>query len=151
MFAGSGRRAQLLVTLVLTLAVAGTAVSAASGTRYRGKTKQGPKVTFRTTATKVVGFKTSVSALCVSAASGRSVTDIRPVSLPKSPLKNRRFKITFKIPTIALVAKAKGTVKGNSASGTLDVRYTKIIGSTPSGLQDVAACFVKTTWKAKKV
>jgi hypothetical protein len=139
------------VALALVLAVVGAALSATASTQYRGKTKQGPKVSFHTTATSVVGFKTSVSVPCSSATTGNRLTDIRPVSLPKSPLKNGRFKITFKIPTNALVIIAKGTAKGGSASGFVDVRYTKIIGTTSTGLMDIAGCYAKTTWTAKQI
>lgn len=141
----------LLVLLVLTLAVVGAAVSAVTSSRYSGKTKQGPKVSFRTTATSVIGFKTSVSVPCSSAVTGNRVTDIRPVSMPNSPLRNGHFTSTFKIPTIALVIVVKGTVNGKSASGSVDVRYTKVIGMTSTGLQDIAGCFAKTTWTAKRI
>lgn len=150
-FAGSRRRVLSFAALVLALVVAGAAVSASAGARYQGKTKQGPKVTFRTTATKVAGFKTSASTLCISAASAKTFSDIRLVNLPSAPLKKGHFKITFKIPTISLIITATGTVKGKSASGKLDVIYNKIRGLTPGGLQDIYACFTKTTWKAKKV
>ena len=151
MFAGIGRYVAILAALVLILAVVGAAVSATANARYSGKTKQGPKVSFHTTATSVVGFKTSVSVPCSSVATGNRVTDIRPVSMPKSALRNGRFMITFKNPTNALVIIAKGTVKGGSASGFVDVRYTKIIGTTSTGLMDIAGCYAKTTWKAKQI
>ncbi|MGD0167233.1 MAG: hypothetical protein ABSC51_08090 [Gaiellaceae bacterium] len=151
MFAGSRRRVLSFAALVLALVVAGAAVSASAGARYQGKTKQGSNVAFRTTARKVAGFKTSASTLCVSAASAKSFSDFRLVNLPSTPLKNGHFKITFKIPTISLIITAKGTVRGNSASGKLDVIYNKIRGLTPGGLQDFYAYFTKTTWKAKKV
>ena len=151
MFAGIGRYVSVLVALVLVLAVVGAAVSATASTLYRGKTKQGPAVSFRTTATSVVGFKTSVSVPCSSVTTGSRVTDVRPVSMPKSPLTNGHFKITFKNPSNALVIVVKGTVTGASASGFVDVRYTKIIGTTSTGLMDIAGCYAKTTWTAKQI
>jgi hypothetical protein len=141
----------VLTLLALLLALTLVATASAAGSRYKGKTKQGTQLSFRTTASSVVGFKTSVSVPCSSAVTGNRVTDVRPVSIPKAPLKSGHFKGTFKIPSIALVIVAKGIVTGGSARGSLDVRYTKIIGTTSAGLQDIAGCYAKTTWTAKKV
>jgi hypothetical protein len=126
------------------------AASASGAVKFKGKLQQGPKVTFRATATKVIGFSTSVSALCSSMTTGRHVGDVRPLAFPTSPLRNGHFKITLKIPPISLVATATGTVKRTLASGALKVSYMKSIGTTPTGLIDFATCLAKTTWKAKR-
>ena len=40
---------------------------------------------------------------------------------------------------------------GDTAKGGLKVRYNKTIGSTSTGLLDIAACLADTTWTAKAV
>jgi len=134
-----------MTVLVLALVVVGTAVSANASTSYRGNVKSGGKLSFHTTATSVVGFKTSVSALCVSVASGGSVLKVYPVLL-QSPTKlaSGRFKITFKGSSSTFIT-VTGSVKATSASGNINVRYTTTIG------MDIYACSSKTTWTAKKV
>ncbi len=149
-FAGFGRRALLIATLVLALAVVGTAVSASASTSYSGKAKSGGKLTFHTTATKVIGFKTSVSALCVSVSSGASHLYVYPVLLQApSKLTNGRFKITFSGESSTHIT-VTGKVSGSSASGKIDVRYSKTLGTTSTGLLDIGACSAKTTWTARK-
>ena len=146
--AGLRRQTRVIAALVLALAVVGTA-SASTGS-FSGKTKQGSKLTFRTTATSVVGFKTSVRALCLSLASGRSVLEFYPVLL-QSPtrLTNGQFKITFKGESSTYIT-VTGHINSGSASGKVDVRYTKTLGTTPTGLLDIGACSAKTTWTARK-
>jgi hypothetical protein len=148
---GIRRHARLFAALVLTLALVCTA-SASTKAHFSGKTKLGEKLTFRTTATQVIGFDTAVLALCSSAVTGNRQTDYHVIAFPKGPLKkNGQFTLTFKISSNGFVATAKGTVKGNSASGKLNVSYSKIIGTTSTGLMDIGACFASTTWSAKRV
>jgi hypothetical protein len=143
------RHIRVLAVLVLALALVSAAASATAGARFRGKTKDGFPVTFRTTAKKVVGFKTTVVANCISASSNRS--DVYPVLMLQSPhrLAKGRFKITFggKSSTHITVT---GHVKARSASGRISVRYEKTLGTTPEGIMDLGLCFAKTTWKAHK-
>ena len=150
-FAGFGRRALLLATLVLALTVVGSAVSASASTGYSGKTKQKIKITFRTTPTTVVGFKTSVSVLCRSAVTGASKLVIYPVLL-QSPTKlnSGRFTINFKGESSTTI-NVTGRIASGSASGKLNVKFTKTLGTTSTGLLDFGACQLKTTWTAKKV
>ncbi|MGA9762745.1 MAG: hypothetical protein WBQ14_10000 [Gaiellaceae bacterium] len=142
--AGSKHHATLLAVLVLALVVAGAAVSASVSTSYRGTVKSGGKLSFRTTATSVVGFKASVSPLCVSVASSSSILKVYPVLLqsPKKLTKGH-FTITFKGSSSTFIT-VTGTVKPSSASGRINVRYTTTIGT------NIYACSSKTTWTAKK-
>jgi hypothetical protein len=145
MLAGFRRHVLVIAALVLALALVGAAVSAAAGSSYRGKVKGGGKLTFRTTATSVVGFKTSVTVVCISVAAAKSNQKIYPVLL-QSPtkLKSGHFKINFKGPSSTFI-NVTGIVKAKSASGRIDVRYTSTIG------MDIYACSSKGTWTAKKV
>ncbi len=135
---------------MLALAFVGVA-SASTGSHFRGETKQGFTVTFRTTAKSEVGFKTSVSALCVSIASGRSHLYIYPVLLqPPHKLASRQFKITFTAESSTHIT-ITGSVKAGSASGSIDVRDTKTLGATSTRMLDIGACSGKTIWTARKV
>ncbi|MGZ4411530.1 MAG: hypothetical protein ACXVY8_05290 [Gaiellaceae bacterium] len=142
------RRSTLAV--LLALAVVGAASAATSG-RYQGKTKQGVKLSFRATPTSVVGFNTSVSALCVSAVSGRSVLEIYPVlRQPAGRIAaNGSFQLHFKGQSSTFID-ISGRLRGSSASGRLDVRYTKTLGTTSSGLLDIGACSTHTIWTARR-
>jgi hypothetical protein len=145
MFADFRRHALLLVALVLALAVVGTAVSASASTSYRGKVKSGGRLSFRTTATKVVGFKASVSPLCISVAAAKSILKVYPVLLQApTKLKKGHFKINFKGSGSTFIT-VTGTVKAKSASGRIHVHYTTTIG------MDIYGCQQNTTWTAKKV
>jgi len=144
MLVGLRRRVLVISALVLALAVVGTALSASTGAGYRGKVKSGGRLSFRTTATKVVGFKASVSPLCVSLAAGSSMLKVYLVRLqtPKK-LKNGHFKITFHGASSTFIT-VTGTIKGKSASGRIDVHYTLTSGTV------IYACSQKTTWTARK-
>lgn len=74
---------KLIVATALATALAGGVggPAAAGGTHFKGKTDQGPKVTFQVKPKSLSGFKTSASVLCVSVVTGRSVMDIYPVLL----------------------------------------------------------------------
>jgi hypothetical protein len=141
---GSSRRALLLVALVLALTLVGAALSAGASTSYKGKFKGGGQLSFRTTATSVVGFKGSASPLCISVAAGSSILKVYPVLL-QSPtkLKNGLFTINFKGPSSTYIT-VTGKVTGNSASGRINIHYTLTSGTT------IYACQQKTTWTAKK-
>jgi hypothetical protein len=148
MLVGFKRHVRILAVLVLALAVVGAA-SASAGGHFRGKTETGFSVTFRTTATRVVGFKTTVVANCLSARSNRS--DVYPVWMLQSPhrLAKGQFKLTFggKSSTSITVT---GHVKARSASGRISVSYEKTLGTTPEGIIDLGLCSANTTWTAHK-
>jgi len=143
-FTRFGRRVPLLVALVLTLILVGTALSAAASTSYKGKIKGAGKLSFRTTATSVVGFKASASPLCVSLAAGSSMVKVYLVRLqsPKK-LKNGRFTINFHGPSSTYIT-VTGKVKGKNASGRINLHYTLTNGTV------IYACQQKATWTAKK-
>lgn len=142
---------KLIVATALATALAGGVggPAAAGGTHFKGKTDQGPKVTFQVKPKSLSGFKTSASVLCVSVVTGRSVMNIYPVLL-QSPtkVKKGKFSILFTGEN-GLNATVKGKVTGDTARGSLKVRYNKTIGSTSTGLLDIAACLADTTWTAK--
>lgn len=133
----------LLVALVLTLILVGTALSAAASTSYKGKIKGAGKLSFRTTATSVVRFKASASPLCVSLAAGSSMVKVYLVRL-QSPtkLKNGRFTINFHGPSSTYIT-VTGKVKGKNASGRINLHYTLTNGTV------IYACQQKATWTAK--
>lgn len=138
-------------TLAVLLAGGLAAPAPAGGSHFKGKTGQGPAVTFTVKPKKVTGFKTSATVLCLSVATGRSLTEIYPVRLQSpTPLKKGKFAIDFTPGIHSLTITVKGKVKGDKASGTLDIKYTKFLGSSPTGGLDVGACSAKTTWTAKR-
>ena len=137
------RHVRVLAVLVLALTVISTA--SAAGSLYKGKVKAGGTLSFRTTATSVVGFKASPTVLCISVATGGSFIEVHYLPLQtKKPLKNGHFTITFRGSSSTFIT-VTGTVKAKSASGKIDVRYTTTIGT------NIYACSQKTTWTAKKV
>lgn len=142
---------KVIVATALATALAGGVggPAAAGGTHFKGKTAQGPKVTFQVKPKSLSGFKTSASVLCVSVVTGRSVMDIYPVLL-QSPtkVKKGKFSILFTGEN-GLNVTVKGKVTGDTARGSLKVRYNKTIGSTSTGLLGIAACLADTTWTAK--
>ena len=140
---GFRRRATLLVALVLALILVGVALPASASTSYKGKVKGGGALSFRTTATSVVGFKASTSPVCVSVAAGSSMVKIYFVRLqsPK-PLKNGRFTINYHGHSSTYIT-VTGTVKGKSASGRINLHYTLTSGMT------IYACQQKATWTEK--
>ncbi len=141
--AGLRRHVSLLVALVLTLAVVGTAISASASTSYKGKVKGGGALSFRTTATSVVGFKASTSPVCVSVAAASSMVKIYFVRLQSpTPLKKGHFTINFHGPSSTYIT-VTGTVKGKSASGRINLHYTLTNGTV------IYACQQKATWTAK--
>lgn len=144
MLAGFGRHVRVIAVLVLALAVVGTALSASASTSYKGKVKGGGALSFRTTATSVVGFKASTSPVCVSLAAAGSMVKIYFVRL-QSPtkLKNGHFTINFHGPSSTYIT-VTGTVKGKSASGRINLHYTLTSGAV------IYACQQKATWTAKK-
>ena len=119
-------------------------MSAAASTSYKGKIKGAGKLSFRTTATSVVGFKASASPLCVSLAAGSSMVKVYLVRL-QSPtkLKNGRFTINFHGPSSTYIT-VTGKVKGKNASGRINLHYTLTNGTV------IYACQQKATWTAKK-
>jgi hypothetical protein len=138
------------VALLVALTLVGGAFSASSSASYKGKTKQKVKVTLRATATKALSFKASPNILCASVVTGNSKLVLYAVSLKTpSKLKNGRFTMTFKGESSTTIT-ASGRITGNSASGKLNVKFSKTIGMTSTGLLDIAACQLKTTWTAKK-
>jgi hypothetical protein len=145
MAAGFRRRVPLLVAPVLALILVGAALSAAASTGYKGKIKGGGPLSFRTTATKVVGFKASASAVCTSA-SGGSMLKIYLVRLqsPTKLKKNGRFTINFHGPSSTYIT-VTGRVKGKKASGRINLHYTLLNGPA------LYACQQKASWTAKKV
>ena len=139
----------LAVGVAAALVVGIGAPATAKGVGYEGKTGQDLDVTFRATAGKVSGFKTTVRSLCISAPSGKSVLEFYPVLL-QSPVKRtgKRFTIVFTGSSSTHVT-VKGKIKGNKANGSLKVAYTKTLGMTPGGLLMIGACTAETTWTAK--
>ena len=136
------RHVRVFALLVLALAVIGTA--SAAGSLYKGKVKAGGKLSFRTTATSVVGFKAWPTVLCTSAAPPSSFIEVHYLPLQtKKPLKNGYFKITFK-GSFSTHGWVTGTVKRASASGKLNLWYTRTRGTT------IYACRCVSTWTAKK-
>ena len=125
------------------------APATAKGVGYKGKTAQGSEVTVRASAGKVSQFKTTVRALCIAAASGKSVLEWYPVRLP-APVERtgKRFTIDFRGSNSSHVT-AKGKFTGNKANGSLKVAYTNTLGMTPGGLLIIGACSAETTWSAK--
>ena len=147
---GSRRQLRVVAILVLALALVGTAVAASMSTTYKGTTKQKIKVTLRATATKAVSFKASPNVLCGSAVTGNSKLVLYAVSLKTpSKIKNGRFTMTFKGESSTTIS-VTGRIQGSSASGKLNIKFSKTIGTTSTGLLDIAACQLKTTWTAKK-
>jgi hypothetical protein len=136
--------------LVLALALVGAAVAASASTTYKGKTKQKVKVTLRATATRALSFKASPNVLCGSAVTGNSKLVLYAVSLKTpSKIKNGRFTMTFTGESSTTIS-VTGRITGNSASGKLKIKFSKTIGTTSTGLLDIAACQLETTWTAKK-
>lgn len=121
----------------------------AKGVSYKGKTAQGSEVTFRASAAKVTGFKTTARVLCISAVPAKTVSEFYPVSL-KAPVARdgKRFTIDFSGPSSTHIT-VKGKIKGNKATGSLKVAYTKSLGMTPGGQLIIGACTAQTTWTAK--
>jgi hypothetical protein len=144
-FSVFGRRALLLVALALALALVGTALSASSGAKYRGKVKGGGALSFRTTATKVIGFKASTSPLCISVAAASSMVKVYLIrGLPSAKLKNGHFKINYHGPFSTYIT-VTGKIKGKKASGRINFHYTLTNGTV------IYACQQKATWKAKRI
>jgi hypothetical protein len=140
---GFRRYLRVMTVLALALAVVGTAVSASESTSYKGKVKGGGALSFRTTATSVVGFKASTSPLCISVAAASSMVKIYFVRLQSpTPLKNGHFTINFHGPSSTYIT-VTGTVKGKSASGRINLHYTLTNGTV------IYACQQKATWTAK--
>ena len=135
-------RVFVLVALLLALAVVATA--SAAGTPYKGKVKSGGQLSFRTTATSVVGFKASVSPVCISVAAGSSMVKIYFVRLQSpTPLKNGHFKINYHGQSSTYIT-VTGAVTGASASGNINVHYTLTNGMV------IYACQFKGPWTAKQ-
>lgn len=147
------RTSKTLTSTVLVLVLTGLTqpVFAGNGTAFKGKTEQGSKVTFSAKSKKVVGFKTSASALCLSGVTGRSILEWYPVLLQSpTPLKKGKFKIVYAGPSSSRIT-VKAKITGNKAVGSLDVAYTKTMGYLqPYGTLDIGACSANTTWTAKK-
>jgi hypothetical protein len=135
-----GRRICVLLALLLALAIVGAASGA--GSLYKGKVKAGGTLSFRTTATSVIGFKATPTVLCTSVAGSLIEVHYLPLQT-KKPLKNGHFKITYK-GAFSTYVTVTGTVKGATASGRLNLRYTKTSGMT------IYACSCKSAWTAKK-
>lgn len=148
----SDPRSRILVGAALAALLGGvlTAPASADTSHFKGKTEQGSKVTFTASPKKVSDFKASVWVLCVSVVSGRSAQEAYPF-LFRAPKKLKNGKFTLVLDgENSLKVTVKGKVTGDSAKGSLDVRYNKTIGYTSNGLLDIAACTAKTTWKAKR-
>jgi hypothetical protein len=134
--------------LLAALVLAG-AVSAAAGGRYKGKTKQGRPVSFRVTKSSVIGFKLTGNAICISA--HKSEMETYPLVVKKKgKLKaGGKFVISYiKHVHGTTNVKVSGRVSGNSASGRVILHYDKV-WSAPQ--VEGAVCWVKTTWKAKRI
>jgi hypothetical protein len=148
--AGSRRRIRVVAILVLALALVGGGGAASASTTYKGKTKQKVKVSLRATATKALSFKASPNVLCGSAVTGNSKLVLYAVSLKTpSKIKNGRFTMTFTGESSTTISVTR-RIQGSSASGKLKIKFSKTIGTSSTGLLDIAACQLKTTWTAKK-
>jgi hypothetical protein len=139
--AARGRRLSVVIALVLALVLAASALAA--GGRYKGKVKSGGALSFRTTATSVVGFKASVSPVCTSVA-GSMVKIYLIRGLPKGSLKNGHFTIKYHVPAFSTYVTVTGKVGSSSASGRINVHYTLLNGTV------IYACQFKGPWSATK-
>jgi len=141
------KRAYVAVAAAAAMALSASPASA-KGVRYQGKNGQGSSVSLRISPSTARGFTTSVGVLCVSVATGRSLREIYPIAF-KAPVqrKGKKFSFLFDGPSSTLVT-VTGRVKGSKVTGSLKVQYNKTLGMTSTGLLDIGACSVKTTWSA---
>jgi hypothetical protein len=139
------QRALIIVVLVLALALAGGVLAASSATKYKGMVKGGGQLSFQATPTQVTGFKASTSPVCVSVAAASSMVKVYLIrGLPSAKLTNGHFTINYHGPFSTYIT-VTGTVKGNSASGRINLHYTLTQGTV------IYACQQKAAWTAKKV
>lgn len=143
--AGVIRRSRVVAVFLLAALVLGSAVSASTGGRYKGKTKQGLSVAFRVSGSSLTGFVLSGSAICISAS--KSATEIYPVKAPKAGKLSAGGGFTISYVKNTTHATITGKVSGSSASGRINLHYTKL-WQAPT--LETATCWVKTTWSARR-
>jgi hypothetical protein len=148
-------RRRLWIAWILALAALALIPLASAGAsgNYKGKTKQKLPVAFRATSSSVVGFRATASVFCMSA--NKSQIEIR--SIAASPHKGR-IKAGGKFTLIYVKGGDHVTVSGkvgsSSASGRLEIRYSKwwqaLNSATGFYEREMAACQVTTTWIARR-
>lgn len=135
----------VFVFLIVALVLAGT-VSASGGGHYGGKSKQGLPVSFRVSGSSVTAFSLTGNAICISANKSANESYVLKSSKSGRILSGGTFKISYVQKTTHV--EITGKVSGNSASGRVELHYTKLW--LVSGQMEAATCWIKTNWSAKK-
>jgi hypothetical protein len=132
----------VVVFLLAALVLAG-AVSAGSGGRYKGKTKEGFAVSFRVSGSNVTGFKLAGNASCIAQYS--TIGEIGAFKASKKGRLKAGGKFTIDYTKHTLHVQVNGRVSGSSASGRVKFHYAKSMGG------EVGTCWVKASWGAKRI
>src|SRR3954454_1593796 len=141
------KRTATALAIVAALAVAGPA--AAKSPKYRGKTKEGTKVTFALSGKWVDQFKSSVPTTCVSAQGGNPLVTIHTWAPPYKYLLGRRAQVKYTDPyttTYTISTKKAGKRK---ITGKLAASYSMLASNTFEGYH-ILTCYGTASFTAKR-
>ena len=140
----SHRLRVVILSLIAALVLSG-AVSAGASGHYKGKTKQGLSVSLRVSGSSVTAFSLSGDAICISAS--KSASEFYALKAAKAGVLKGGGRFTISYVKNTTHVQVSGRVSGSSASGSVNVHYTKLwLAGTSS---EAATCWLKTTWSAK--
>jgi len=133
------------LAIVAALAVAGPA--AAKSPSYKGKTKEGTKVSFVLSGKWVDQFRSSVPTTCVSAQGGNPLVTIKSWAPPYKYLLGRRaqFKYTDPYTTTYTISTNKS---GKNITGKLALSYSMLASNTFAGYH-ILTCYGTASFTAK--
>jgi hypothetical protein len=142
------KRTATALAIVAALAVAGPA--AAKPTQYKGKTKEGTKVSFALSGKWVDQFRSSVPTTCVSAQGGNPIVTIHSWAPPYKYLLGRRAQVKYTDPyttTYKISTKKAGKRK---IKGKLALSYSMLANNTFGGYR-ILTCYGTASFTAKRV
>jgi hypothetical protein len=139
------KRTTTALAIVAALAVAGPA--AAKSPSYKGKTKEGTKVSFVLSGKWVDQFRSSVPTTCVSAQGGNPFVTIKTWAPPYKYLLGRRAQVKHTDPyTTTYTISTKKS--GKNITGKLALSYSMLASNVFAGYH-ILTCYGTASFTAK--
>ncbi|MGD0166764.1 MAG: hypothetical protein ABSC51_05665 [Gaiellaceae bacterium] len=140
------RRLRAVSAFLIAALVLASAVAASGGGLYKGKSKQGLPVSFRVSGTAVKSFSLTGNAICISAS--KSANESYVLRSAKTGKLSGRGAFTISYVKNTTHVKITGKVSGKSASGRVELHYTKLW--QVSGQLQPVTCWINTNWTVKR-
>jgi hypothetical protein len=140
------KRTATALAIVAALAVAGPAAAKSPG--YKGKTKEGTKVSFVLSGKWVDQFRASVTTTCVSAQGGNPFVTIHSWAPPYKYLLGRSAQVKYTDP-YTTTYKISTRKAGKKIKGKLALSYSMLANNTFGGYR-ILTCYGTGSFTAKR-